>query len=408
MIRDTIPGKVMEVDFGYLGKVWDPANKRARKAWVFSGRLRHSRRAWREVVYDQRQETFFSCHERAFEYFGGVPEEVVPDNLKAAVVANAWENPLYNRAYRSLARHYGFRIDPCLPARPEHKGGVERGILYIKRNFWPIYRVSQRERGHQLPWVDEIQSSLEKWSAEEADTRKLYGFMRTPLQLFEEERGLLKSLPNDSWEQEVWEKSTIRRDWRIRYDYSWYSVPYGLIEQDVQICGTDKCVRVFHNGKAVAVHNRSTQRGSYIRNPEHAPPDKENYMSQTRAGLLQEAEVVGPSTAGVVKEIFNVREVDGMRPVRRLLGLKRHYSAEDLESACRRALEFHTPEYGSVKNILKEGLHVSTERPGTKHSLVSTSPPNTSATHLGRFRFARPAEFFMSKAISFFTLFQGA
>ncbi|MBF0202030.1 MAG: transposase, partial [Desulfamplus sp.] len=81
MVRSTVPGEIMEVDFGYLGLVWDIERGCQHKAWVFSGRLRHSRRAWREIVYDQKQETFFRCHEHAFEYFGGVPAEVVPDNL---------------------------------------------------------------------------------------------------------------------------------------------------------------------------------------------------------------------------------------------------------------------------------------------------------------------------------------
>ena len=102
-----------------------PARGSRRRTWVFSGRLRHSRRAYREVVFDQKQETFFACHMHAFEWFGGVPEKVTPDNLKAAVIVASFEDPLVNRAYRELALHYGFLISPCLPRRPEHKGGVE-------------------------------------------------------------------------------------------------------------------------------------------------------------------------------------------------------------------------------------------------------------------------------------------
>ena len=78
-------------------------------------------RAYREVVFDQKQETFFACHMHAFEWFGGVPEKVTPDNLKAAIIVASFEDPLVNRAYRELALHYGFLISPCLPRRPEHK-----------------------------------------------------------------------------------------------------------------------------------------------------------------------------------------------------------------------------------------------------------------------------------------------
>jgi len=142
MMRSTQAGKTMEVDFGELGLVWDPDEKRQRKAWVFSGRLRHSRLAWREVVFDQRQETFFQCHIHAFEYFGGVAQEVVPDNLKAAVIKASYEEPLMNRSYRDLARHYGFMISPCQPYTPRQKGGVENDIKYMAHQDleWVIYR----------------------------------------------------------------------------------------------------------------------------------------------------------------------------------------------------------------------------------------------------------------------------
>ena len=142
--RETVAGAIMEVDFGSIGLTYDRRERRNRKTYVFSGRLRHSRKAHRERVYDQRQETFFECHIHAFEYFGGVPEMVVPDNLKAAVVAASFEDPIVNRAYLDLALHYGFLISPCLPQSPHHKGGVENDIGYIKRRFLPVFRARRK------------------------------------------------------------------------------------------------------------------------------------------------------------------------------------------------------------------------------------------------------------------------
>ena len=156
----------MEVDFGSLGLTWDAATRSRKRTWVFSGRLRHSRRAYREVVSDQKQETFFACHMHAFEWFGGVPEKVTPDNLKAAVIVASFEDPLVNRAYRELALHYGFLISPCLPRRPEHKGGVEADIKYVKRNFLPLFREAQKERGHEIPDAGELGEELDRWNRE--------------------------------------------------------------------------------------------------------------------------------------------------------------------------------------------------------------------------------------------------
>ena len=160
MRRATIPGEVMEVDFGYLGITWDPHVRARRRTWFFSGRLHHSRRAYREVVFNQQQESFFWCHIHAFEYFGGVPQKVTPDNLKAAIIIASFEDPLVNRAYRSLAEHYRFMISPCLPRRPEHKGGVESDVKYVKGNFLPLFREHQKQRGHELPYADALVEEL--------------------------------------------------------------------------------------------------------------------------------------------------------------------------------------------------------------------------------------------------------
>ena len=210
MRRPTVVGEVMEVDFGYLGITYDAHSGRNRRTYVFSARFRHSRRAWRECVFDQTQQTFFCCHIHAFEFFGGVPERVVPDNLKAAVVKASHEDPIVNRAYRALAEHYGFLIDPCRPYRPEHKGGVENDI---KRNFWPIYQERQKQRGYETPQADTLQSALEEWSATVADTRIIKGVGRSPQEIFEtEEDEALRPVPPTRWDPLSWAQPKVGAD----------------------------------------------------------------------------------------------------------------------------------------------------------------------------------------------------
>ena len=112
MIRKTVPGEVMDVDYGYLGKVLDEQGA-VRKVEVFSGRLRHSRKAYREVAYSQKQERFFQSHVFAFEYFGGVPSKVVLDNLKAGVIQSTVDNEMLNRIYVDLAEHCNLPLFRC-------------------------------------------------------------------------------------------------------------------------------------------------------------------------------------------------------------------------------------------------------------------------------------------------------
>jgi transposase len=125
---DTEPGEVAQVDFGAIGKLWDPDTGRMREAYVFVLVLGYSRHMVVRVVFDQKVETWLRLHVEAFNELGVVPRVVVPDNLKAAVVRAAFgiaEAPVLNRSYRELARHYGFKIDPTPPRSPKKRGKVE-------------------------------------------------------------------------------------------------------------------------------------------------------------------------------------------------------------------------------------------------------------------------------------------
>lgn len=236
MLRENIPGEIADVDYGYLGIVYDPEKKRNRKAWVFSMRLRYSRRAYRQLSFDQSSKSFLMAHIHAFEFFGAVPEKVVLDNLKAGVIqANPFE-PLLNKSYIALAEHYGFVISPCPPRTPQNKGGVENDIKYIKNNFWPFFCASQQEKGKDIPWAEELISALCFWGQKIADNRKVAGTDHTPEELFLKDFEKMKPLPSSRWDLVEWVATVVGLDWRVRYDNAFYSVPARLISQKVWIC----------------------------------------------------------------------------------------------------------------------------------------------------------------------------
>jgi transposase len=369
MVRPTMPGQIMEVDFGYLGITYDPEEKRNRKTYVFSGRLRHSRHAYRERVYRQDQQTFFRCHIHAFERFGGVPEKVVPDNLKAAVIEASVHDPIVNRAYHALARHYGFLISPCLPATPQHKGGVESDIKYVKRNFWPMFVERQRRLGHETPYGDEMVSALERWDEEVARERLVKGVGRSPREIFEtEERQRLGELPLVRWDPVTVAIAKVQQTWRIQFDRAFYSVPQGYVGKTVQVLADSRCVRIFFDNQQITMHQRATQAWQYRRKSEHAPPQLEEAMNATREGLLRKAASISAEVHQVAREIFERAGVDGMRPVRGLLAFQRSHGAERLTAACRRALAYERPEYRCVKNILAAKLDLADEEDSVRCS----------------------------------------
>jgi transposase len=355
--RETVAGEVMEVDFGYLGIVYDPGTGKNRKVYVFSGRLRHSRRAWREIVFDQKQQTFFSCHIHAFEMFGGVCKRVVPDNLKAAVVKASFEDPIVNRAYRGLAEHYGFLIDPCAPYQAQQKGGVESDIKYIKSNFWPLYRERQRSRGHEIPWADELQEALDRWNEEVADVRIVKGVGRSPREIFEsEEAKKLMQLPASRWDPVSWAQPKVGPDWRIQFEKGFYSVPYRYIGTQLLVYGNSCAVRIYSGLEEIALHKRVDHPWQARVKDEHAPPHLQEYLSTSRNGLVKWAFRLAEPVGQLAEAILANKSVDGLRPVRALIRLTDAYGTERLAAACRRALLYDTPYYHSVKEILKKQL----------------------------------------------------
>ena len=356
MIRNTVAGKHMDVDFGYLGTAIDKEGIQ-RKIWVFSARLRHSRKAYRQIVLTQKQEIFFKAHIYAFEYFGGVPQKVVPDNLKAGVIKSTIDNDLLNRVYQNLAEYYGFQISPCKPLKPEHKGGVENDIKYIKRNFWPIFLEEERDKGRKILLVANIQEALDRWTREVAEERIVAQVGRTPNEIFNsEEHTALLSLPIERWDPVTWSEVRVTRAWRARFDNAFYSVPYELIGQKVTVLANSTTVRIFHNYDEIALHPRATEKWQYVRKTIHAPIDQEKVLSTTKTGLTIWAEKIGPYTHKLVSQLLSHKSIDKMRAVRSILKLASKFSDKKLEAACCRALYYEALSYKSIKRMLDEGL----------------------------------------------------
>lgn len=384
--RPTVAGRDWEVDFGYLGITYDPDSRRNRKTWLFSGRLRHSRLAWREAVFDQKARSFFMAHMHAFEYFGGVPANAIPDNLKAAVLKASWQDPLINRSYRQLAEHYGFLICACPPQSPRLKGGVENDIKYVKHNFWPMFCERQRAVGREVPRYDELVVQLALWTTRVAEQRLIRGVGRSPRELFEaEERGALKSLPDRRWDPVSWAVAKVGPDFRLQFHKGFYTVPYRFIGEQVLVCGSSDTVRIFFDLQEIACHEPAEHPWQTRSNPLHAPPYLEQYLAESRPGLLQWAQRLGEPVGQVAQRILEQKAVDGLRPTRALIRLATKYSAKRLSQACERALRFGTPSYTSVKDILTHNLD----------QLSSGVPVDERGQRV--FRFSRPSRYFDPK-----------
>jgi transposase len=373
---ETGPGEVAQVDFGYVGKLLDPTTMTLRKAWCFVMVLSWSRHMVARVVFDQKIETWLQLHVEAFAELGGVPETVVPDNLKAAVVRAAFsveEQSELNRSYRELARHYGFKVDPTPPYDAPKKGKVEAGVKYVKGNFFV---------GRQESDVEQVRRDLHRWIYEIAGVREHGTTHLKPLEQFEGvERAILRALPKERWEPVVWRVARVHRDAHIALDKRLYSVPWKHIGQAVWVRASAHSIVVYADDERVATHPR---RGPGYRSTveEHLPDHRAELRHRSRAFWEQRAEALGPEVGRYVRTIFDSDDVlSQLRAVQAIVTHLETFPVERARAACRRAEHFGCYGYGALKNILRQGLDLEP---------LPEAQPQTPA--LPTPRFARPPQ----------------
>ena len=214
------PGEEVQVDFGYAGLLLDPEMGELRRAWAFVMTVSWSRHQYVEFVFDQKLPTWLLLHRHAFEWLGGVPERVVLDNLKAAVVKACFDDPLIQQAYRECAEHYGFLIAPCRPRTPRHKGKVEQGgVHYVKRNF---------VAGRAPTSITQANQDVRVWCNTTAGLR-IHGTTRArQFDTFAVERSILVPLPEVPPDPGTWLAVTMHRDCHVSFERALYSVPFAL------------------------------------------------------------------------------------------------------------------------------------------------------------------------------------
>ena len=344
----TKPGEEAQVDFGYVGPT-DIGNGKRRKTWVFNMRLSYSRLDYYEKVYDQRVETFIQCHINAFKYFGGMPEYVKIDNLKAAILEANFYEPVYQRLYKSFADYYGFKPLPCRIYSPNDKGKVESGIKYVKSNFF---------LGRKFASGEDLDKKLRDWVDNKCNTRTHGTTRKVPREVFEaEEKHLLKPLPEDEFKMLTIGSRKVYHDCHIYAGYNYYSVPFEYVGKKVDIEIGDKILRIYYHGKEIAMHARLAGRGEFSTNEAHYP--KYKMMSQTEYQEKYQAKMseIGPYAEQLFFAAIERHPRDWNKIIQGILSLVKSYPKEVVELSCKRALAYGALSYRIIKNTCYNGSY---------------------------------------------------
>lgn len=322
---ECTPGEEAQLDFGRGAPVIG-ADGRRRRAWFFRIVLSHSRKGYTEAVFRQTTDQLIHCLENAFDAFGGVPEALIFDNARAAVIRPDWYDPELNPKLEAFCRHAGTVLLPTKPRTPRHKGKVESDVDYVKNNAL---------KGHQFESLAAQNEHLAHWEATVADTR-IHGTTRRQVkQVFEEvERSALKPLPDERFPFFHEATRIVHRDGHIEVEKAYYSLPPEYVGRTVWVRWDSRLVRILdHRLNPIMVHAR-LEEGRFSTDPTHLHPHKVSAVERGAGHLLHRTRFIGQHTHDWSKAMLDHRGVEGVRVLVGLHAMAKRHSSEVLEDAC--------------------------------------------------------------------------
>lgn len=319
------PGEEAQVDFG-TGAPIRTAEGRLRRPHVFRIVLSYSRKGYSEAVSRQTTDSFLRALENAFWHFGGVPQRLVLDNLRAAVSKADWFDPDLNPKVQAFCQHYGLVMLPTKPRTPRHKGKIERGIGYVKGNAL---------KGHVFASLDEQNQHLLHWEQTVADTR-MHGTTRQQVgkRFHDVERAALLPLPAARFPCFNEGRRIVHRDGHVEVDKAYYSVPPEYLGRQVWVQWDNHLVRVLNQRQqSIAVHAKR-QPGCFSTHNKHIPLEKTSPVELGAERLLFKVRRLGTQATRWAEAMIQVRGVAGVRVLYGLLSLTRHHAGDQIDRAC--------------------------------------------------------------------------
>ncbi|OHA71634.1 MAG: hypothetical protein A3E07_02790 [Candidatus Wildermuthbacteria bacterium RIFCSPHIGHO2_12_FULL_45_9] len=345
--------------------ITNAATGEIRQAQIFVAVLGASNFTYADATWTQRLSDWISSHIRMLNYYGGVPHLLVPDNLKSGVTKACKYDPDMNRTYADFALHYDTAILPTRPRKPKDKAKAEVGVLIVER--WILARLRHQSFFSLYALNQAIKILLVDLN--NRPFKKLTGCRKSQFDLLE--KNVLKPLPQQAYEYAAYKIARVNLDYHIEVQKHYYSVPFALVKNEVDVRLTATMVEIFFNSNRVAVHKRSTLPGAHTTQIEHMPIAHQKQAGWSADYFLNEAIKIGLSTRDIIQYNLTHRKhpEQSYRSNLGILRLEKTYKGR-LENACRYALAQGCYRRKNILSILQKGL----DQPATDLSLDAAAP----------------------------------
>ncbi len=344
--------KLFVDDAGQTVAVVDPTSGELRTAQIFVAVLGASNYTYAEATWSQGLADWIGSQVRAFAYFEGVPALLVPDNLRSGVSKAHRYEPDLNPTYLELANHYGVAVVPARVRKPRDKAKAETGVQIVER--WILAALRHQTFFSLSELNTAIAALLERLN--QRPFRKLPGSRREAFETID--RPALRPLPLTPYVYATWKRVRVNIDDHVEVDGHYYSVPYTLVKQALDVRLTEHTVECCHQRQRIASHVRSPLKGRHTTVAEHMPKAHRAYAEWTPERLVRWAEQTGPATAGVIGHLMANRPhpQQGFRSGLGILRLGERYGHDRLAAAGARALRLNACRYKSIASILQRSL----------------------------------------------------
>lgn len=349
------PGERIEVDWAGTPVMYLDADHGGMvSASLFVAVLPFSGYTFAWACPDQKQASWIDAHLRMFDYFDGVSQLLVPDNLKTGVIKHPkYEDPILNVSYREMAEHYDCVVLPTRVRKPKDKASVENSVNQLTRF------IIARLRNHQFftltEYNEQLLITLDAFNHK--PFQKKPGSRSEAFERFEKE--FLRPLPKYPYSFCQWRKAKVQMNSHVQLEKRYYSVPFRFIGNEIEVKVYANHLEMIASGVVIAQHKRQgVPVGGYSTIPDHMPPQSHIHQNWSKEHFLHEANLIGAHTSTVIEHTFEKvkHEAQGYKTAVSILKLAELYSVERLENACRRLLEKgQYPRYKHLKTLLQNG-----------------------------------------------------